>query len=334
MRKRIIYSISLFLIPLLFICDILFGSVSVPWQAFVDAFMGRGAGTIWNDIIFTMRLPRAIAALLAGIALPISGLLMQTLFRNPLADPYILGVSAGASLGVAVFSLAGGLLLGAVPAILGGIGIALSAFIGASIVLFVILAIAPRVKDTVSLLIIGIMFGSITSAVVTMLQYFSNPDEVHAFLLWTMGSFSNIDMNSLLIMAFCIISILFVTVAIHKSLDALLLGDNYARSLGVNVYRLRFLVILISSILASVVTAFAGPIGFVGLIVPHIARFLLKTSLHKYLIAGSLCIGVSLMLLCDLLSQMPGFQTVLPINTVTAIFGAPVVIGILCKRSW
>lgn len=334
MRKRIIYSISLFLIPLLFICDILFGSVSIPWQAFVDAFMGRGSGTIWNDIIYTMRLPRAIAALLAGIALPISGLLMQTLFRNPLADPYILGVSAGASLGVAVFSLAGGLFLGTIPAILGGIGIALSALMGASIVLFVILAIAPRVKDTVSLLIIGIMFGSITSAIVTMLQYFSNPDEVHAFLLWTMGSFSNIDMNSLLIMAFCIIPILFATVAIHKSLDALLLGDNYARSLGVNVYRLRFLVILISSILAGVVTAFSGPIGFVGLIVPHIARFLLKTSLHKYLIAGSLCIGVSLMLLCDLLSQMPGFQTVLPINTVTAIFGAPVVIGILCKRSW
>jgi len=325
-----IHSIGLLiLIPVFFTLDLLFGSVLIPIDAFKEILLGNDTSSLWHSIIIEMRLPRAIAALLTGMALPVSGLLMQTLFRNPLADPYVLGVSTGGSLGVALFSLAGGISTGLLASVSGSFGIALSALIGSAFVILIIVILAPKVKDTASLLIIGIMFGSVTSAIVSILQYYSNPDEVHAFVLWTMGSFSKITTTELIIMATFLIPALLISLLIHKPLDALLLGVNYAQGLGVKTQRMRFIMILISALLAGIVTAFAGPIGFIGMIVPHIARFVFRTSEHKSLIVNSLLIGANLTLLCDLLSQMPGFHTTLPINTVTALFGAPIVILVI-----
>ncbi len=325
-----IHSIGLLiLIPVFFILDLLFGTVQIPLEAYTDIILGNDTSSLWYSIVFDMRLPRAIAALLTGIALPVSGLLMQTLFRNPLADPYVLGVSTGGSLGVALFSLAGGVSAGLFSSFSGTIGLAVSALVGSTIVILIIVALAPKVKDTASLLIIGIMFGSITSAIVSVLQYYSNPDEVNAFVLWTMGSFSKITTTELMVMAACIIPTIIATLLIHKPLNALLLGENYAQGLGVQTSRMRLIMIILSAILAGIVTAFAGPIGFIGMTVPHIARFVFRTSEHKSLIVYSLLIGANLTLLCDLLSQMPGFHTTLPINTVTALFGAPIVILVI-----
>lgn len=332
MNKISLHSIILVaLVPICFVCDLLFGSVHIPFNTFIDVIQGNLEGSLWQNIIFNLRLPRATSALLVGMALPISGLLMQTLFRNPLADPYVLGVSTGASLGVALFTLAGGLSLGIFSSLSGSVGLALAALAGSSIIIFIILAIAPKMNDTASLLIIGIMFGSITSAIVSVLQYFSNPNEVHAFVLWTMGSFANIDKTELMLMACCIIPTVLATLFIHKPLDALLLGENYARGLGIKTSQLRFIVIVFSAILASITTAFAGPIGFIGMTVPHIARFLFRTTSHKRLIINSLLIGINLMLVCDIISQLPGMQAMLPINTVTAIFGAPIVIFVIYR---
>jgi iron complex transport system permease protein len=335
MQRTTIYTtLFLALLPLFFVTDLILGNVHIPLQVFADILAGKQIDGIWHNIIFELRFPRAIVALITGMALPISGLLMQTLFRNPLADPYVLGVSTGASLGVALFSLCGGFTS---VAILNGLdfsnswGLVLAALAGSSIVMLIIVSIAPKVYDTASLLIIGIMIGSITTAIVSVLQYFANPEEVHAFILWTFGSFSNIGWHELQIITVCIIPTLVLALSIQKPLNALLLGENYARGLGVRIKRLRLLVIFCASILASIITAFTGPIGFVGMTVPHMARFILKTTNHKTLIIHSALIGANLMLLCDVISQLPGYQTTLPINTVTAIFGAPVVIFVIFR---
>ncbi|MBR2771121.1 MAG: iron ABC transporter permease, partial [Bacteroidales bacterium] len=240
-------------------------------------------------------------------------------------------VSTGASLGVALFSLSGGAAVAAWSWIAGSVGVAISALIGSTIVIFFILSVATKVRENASLLIIGIMLGSITAAIVNVLQYFSKPDEVHNFLLWTMGSFSNIGTTELTLMACCIIPTVIAILALHKPLDAILLGDNYARGLGVKTDALRVVVIILSAILAAIVTAFAGPIGFVGMTVPHVARFLCKSDNHKSLIINSVLIGINLLLICDLISQLSGMQSMLPINTVTAIFGAPIVILVIYK---
>lgn len=330
-KQHIAFIILLVLIPICFVCDLLLGSILIPFDSFLDIVCGTNSNPLWQDIILNLRLPKAIAAVLVGVALPVSGLLMQTMFRNPLADPYVLGVSTGASLGVALFSLAGGIVGGILSSMIGTIGIAVSALIGATIVILIILVIAPKVTDAASLLIIGIMFGSIAAAIVSVLQYFSNPSEIHSFVLWTMGSLANIDYLQLAIIGICVLPAVFCAYVLHKPLDALLLGEKYAYGLGVHIARIRFCVIAISAVLAGIVTAFAGPIGFIGMTVPHIARFVFKTSQHKILILSSAVIGINLMLICDLLSQMPGMQTMLPINTVTAIFGAPIVIFVIFK---
>ncbi|MFO7867908.1 MAG: iron ABC transporter permease, partial [Bacteroidales bacterium] len=288
----------------------------------------------WHIIITELRIPRAITALITGMALPVSGLLMQTFFRNPLAGPYVLGISTGASLGVAIFSLGGGL---GTYAIISGLGIGTSwgmiiaACIGSLAVMFMIVSISPKVRDTASLLIIGIMLGSITSAVVSVLQYFSNPNEIQEFLMWTFGNFSGLSHTEIGIMIGIIIPMLAISFAMQKSLNALLLGENYARGLGVNITRLRYGIIITASLLAGVITAFTGPIGFVGMAVPHIARTIFKTTNHAILIATSALIGAHLVLLCDIISQLPGYQSTIPINTVTALFGAPIVIFVIFK---
>lgn len=335
MQKHNLYILILLLIlPISFTLDILFGSVAIPFSDFIAVVSGNSISETHSLIITDLRIPRALVALLAGLALPVSGLLMQTFFRNPLAGPYVLGISTGASLGVAIFSLGGG--VGGI-AIASGLGLSshwgiiTAACVGSLSVMLIIVAIAPKVYDTASLLIIGIMLGSITSAVVSVLQYFSNPNEVHAFLLWTFGSFSGLSMKEIAILAGFVIPILLICLAMQKALNALLLGENYARGLGVNITRLRYGIIITASLLAGIVTAFTGPIGFVGMAVPHIARMICKTTNHKTLLLASALIGANLLLLCDMISQLPGHQSTLPINTVTAMFGAPIVIMVILR---
>ncbi|MDA3882758.1 MAG: iron ABC transporter permease [Bacteroidales bacterium] len=332
--KRIYLIVLIILLPITFAADILFGSVSIPFSIFSDILQYNTIPETWHIIITELRIPRAITALITGMALPVSGLLMQTFFRNPLAGPYVLGISTGASLGVAIFSLGGGL---GTYAIITGLGIGTSwgmiiaACIGSLAVMFIIVSLSPKVRDTASLLIIGIMLGSITSAVVSVLQYFSNPLEIQEFLMWTFGNFSGLDWTEISIMLGIIIPMLAISFAMQKSLNALLLGENYARGLGVNIKRLRFGIIISASLLAGVITAFTGPIGFVGMAVPHIARTVFKTTNHSILIATSALIGAHLVLLCDIISQLPGYQSTIPINTVTALFGAPIVIFVIFK---
>lgn len=335
MQKTNIYILILTLcLPLCFAADILFGSVYIPLHDMLQAISGSATDQSIAAIVYEIRLPRVIVACITGIALPISGLLMQTFFRNPLAGPDVLGISTGASLGVAVFSLAGG--IGSIAIItsvdlISSWGYIVAAGIGSCLVMITIAGITPKVRDTASLLIIGIMLSSITSAIVSVLQYFSNPQQIHEFLLWTFGSFSGVHFLQIRYMLYILIPVLAYTFFLQKSLNALLIGENYARSMGVNISRLRIGIVLCASLLAGIVTAFTGPIGFVGMAVPHIARMIFKTADHKILLITSALLGANLLMLCDLLSQLPGFETSLPINIVTAIFGAPIVIAVIFR---
>lgn len=333
MQKPITYLIIFAaLLPIIFCLDIVFGSIQIPFSQIACFLFGSECNETYSVIISNIRIPRVLVALLTGLALPVSGLCMQTFFRNPLAGPDILGISTGASLGVALFSLAGGfggILASQSFTVLSGFGSVASAAAGAMLIMMLILLVAPKMHDTSTLLIIGIMFSSITSAIVSILQYISNPQEIQQFLFWTFGSFSGIRLTHVGIMASIVIPALIITFSMQKQLNALLLGENYARGLGVSIKKLRFLTLLLASILAAVITAFTGPIGFVGMAIPHIARLIFKTANHKILIPASALIGANLVLLCDLISQMPGSDTALPINVVTSIVCAPVVIFVI-----
>ncbi|MBT4400753.1 MAG: iron ABC transporter permease, partial [Bacteroidetes bacterium] len=260
--------------------------------------------------------------------------MMQTLFRNPLAGPFVLGISSGASLGVAIFVMAagiGGLSIIGMPFV-GSLGLVGASMLGSVLVMMLVIAVSVRVNDSVSILIIGIMFGSITGAIVSVLEYFSDPDTVHSFLVWTFGSISGVTWNQFVIFAPIVVTGILFTLFMQKPLNALLLGENYARGIGVDVKRSRLWIILLTSVIAGGLTAFTGPIAFIGVAVPHLARNLLKSSDHRILIPATICIGSILMLCCDIISQMPGSNQVLPINSVTALFGAPVVIWVITRR--
>jgi iron complex transport system permease protein len=255
---------------------------------------------------------------------------MQTLFRNPLAGPYVLGVSSGASLGVAIFILAGGILPAAF--IESGWGLVISATLGAILVLMMVLAVSVRVRQAVSLLIVGIMFGQLSGSLVTILQNSSDPDSLKLFVVWTFGSLSAVTWNYMWVMLPIIIIGLTIVFAIQKPLNALLLGENYAQGLGVNTSRTRLLIIIAIALLAGATTAFTGPIAFIGMAVPHLVRGLLKTSNHQLTIPGSVLIGASLLLLCDIVCQLPANGYTLPINAVSALVGAPIIIWIILKN--
>lgn len=283
-------------------------------------------GNIARSIVLDFRLPKALTALAAGAALAASGLLMQTIFRNPLAGPYVLGVSSGASLGVAIFML-GAPLLGL--GIAKDMGVALSAWIGASSILLLIMAVSSRIKDIMAILILGMMFGSAASAFVDVLQYFSSDAALKGFVIWAMGSLGALSGTQLLILWICTTIGVALSVWSIKSLNLLLLGENYARSMGLNVKLTRGIVFLATSLLAGGVTAFCGPIAFLGIAVPHIARMLFKRADHRVLLPASILIGADMMLLCDILAGVPGSELVLPINTVTALLGIPVVVMVV-----
>ena len=298
------------------------------------------SGTIWlwpfgdlnpmeQQIVHAIRFPKALTAILAGVALSVSGLMMQTLFRNPLAGPYTLGISSGASLGVALLTMIGG-VLSTFNFQLSTIGLPFAAVIGATLVLLLVLAVSKRVTSNVSLLIVGLMFGSIAGALVSLLQNFANPDALKLFIVWTLGSLSSVGWSDMqMLVPVLLVGTLFTLLAL-KPLNGLLLGEDYARGLGIHVERTRLYIVLATGLLAGGVTAFCGPIAFIGVAVPHIARGIFGTSNHRITLPASALIGACLLLVCDLLCSL--FIYPLPVSTVSALFGAPVIIWIILKN--
>jgi iron complex transport system permease protein len=322
--------LSLLLLSTLLL-NIAFGQVAIPIkEVFRTLFGGNSSKATWQYIILNFRLPKAIVAVLVGIGLSISGLLMQTLFRNPLAGPYVLGLSSGSSLGVA-FVVMGSSFLGFQISEM-GFGIVLASCLGSFLVLFLVLIISQRLRDTATILIVGLMFSSFTSAFVGVLTYFSSAEQLQKFTFWSMGNIGNLSWQNILVLTVCVSIGTVMSLFSLKSLDALLLGENYAKSMGLNIKKSRYTIIIATSILAGSITAFAGPIAFVGLAVPHLAKLLFQTSNHKILFWSTLLIGAIIMLFCDMVSQLPGFNFTLPINAITSIIGAPVVIWLLVRK--
>ena len=333
-RNTLLFSLLFIGLIVLFFVNISLGSITIPFkEVYTSLTGGQSSKSTWEYIIINYRLPKAITAVLVGMGLSISGLLMQTLFRNPLAGPYVLGLSSGASLGVAFVILGASIL----PSFLSGIllspyGIVLASTLGSTSVLLLVLLVSQQLRDTMAILIVGLMFGSFTSAVVGVLTYFSSAEQLQKFTFWSMGNLGNLSWSSILILSICVLLGLFLSLLSIKPLNALLLGENYAKSMGLNFNKARLIIILATSILAGSITAYAGPIAFIGLAVPHIAKLVFQTSNHTVLYWSTLLFGAAIMLICDVVSQMPGMEITLPINAITSILGAPVVIWLLVRK--
>lgn len=317
-----------------FLLDVALGSVHIPLKEVIKVLFTSDSGNdTWVYIIEKIRLPKALTAIIVGCGLSVSGLQMQTLFRNPLAGPSVLGITAGASLGVALVMLSAGSITSLYTikelGISGSWLIIVASSFGAALIMILIVSISSSLKDNVIVLIVGVMIGNITLSVISIWQYFSSPELIKDYLLWTFGSLGGVTGGQLGILAIVVFAGLLISFLSSKLLDALLLGDNYARSMGLTVKRARILIIGSTSILAGGITAFCGPIGFIGIAVPHLARALFNTSNHRILIPACCLIGTVLMLICDIVAQLPGSQTVLPINVITALVGSPVVIWII-----
>ncbi|WP_408582855.1 iron ABC transporter permease [Myroides odoratimimus] len=319
---------------ILFIFNISMGSIHIPFSKVISVLLGEEeVKETWRYIILNYRLPKAIVAVLVGVALSISGLLMQTLFRNPMAESYVLGISSGASLGVAILILGVSFLPTTVVSIFTSTyGIALVSILGSLGLLFLVLLVSNSVRNTVTVLIVGLMFGSFANAIVGILTYFSSAEQLKRFAFWSLGSLGNLSWESITLFAIVVGIGVLGSMLLIRALDAMLLGDNYASSMGINVKKARNMIILVTSLLAGISTALVGPIAFIGLAVPHIARLLLKVSSHRYLIITTALLGGVLMLICDMLTQIKGEQFLLPINAVTSIFGAPIVIWLILRR--
>ena len=320
-RSAILFAMLAALTLFLFLLDLAVGAVAVPLGDVWAALTGGDCPRATAKIILNIRLIKAVVALLAGAALSVSGLQMQTLFRNPLAGPYVLGISSGASLGVALVVLAG---FGS------SIGIAGAAWLGAALVLVVIAAVGHRIKDIMVILILGMMFSSGVGAIVQILQYLSKEESLKAFVIWTMGSLGDVTFDQLAVLVPSIIAGLLLAVVTIKPLNLLLFGEEYAVTMGLNVRRSRGLLFLSTTLLAGTVTAFCGPIGFIGLAMPHVTRMLFRNSDHRVLVPGTVLSGAAVLLLCDLVSKM----FTLPINAITALLGIPIVVwGVLRNKS-
>ena len=331
-RNKFLFGVLIIIVVSLIVFDIFFGSVSIKASEVVKALFKHDGGT-FETIIMKFRLPKAITALIVGAALSLSGLQMQTIFRNPMAGPDVLGISSGASLGVAFVIL--GFSTGFSPDSMKGLGnwiLVTASWAGAGAVMFLIMILSSRVKDIMTILIIGIMLSSGISAVVTIMQYFSNETMLKAYVIWTMGSLGNLTSSQLNVLLISVSGGVILSIISTKLLNALLLGDNYAASIGLNIRFARFLIFSCTSVLAGSVTAFCGPIAFIGLAVPHVTRILFRTADHRILIPGTFLAGGAVMLLCDIISQLPGSDSVLPINSVTSLIGIPVVIWLILRN--
>ena len=318
------------------ILNLLLGSVHIPVDEIMAILSGRDSGNeIWTNIILKSRLPQSLTAMMAGAGLAVSGLLMQTVFRNPLAGPSVLGISSGASLGVACVVLLSGSIGGVALSKLGVIGevtITLSAIVGSLLIMALIAFVAQKVRGNVTLLIMGVMIGYIANAIIGVLKFFSAEEDIRAYVIWGLGSFSRVSGGQTSVFIILMLVLLPVSFFLIKTLNLLLLGDSYAKNLGLNIKRARLLVIGCSGVLVAVVTAYCGPVVFLGLAVPHICRGLFHTSNHAVILPASLLGGASLALLCNLIARMPGFEGALPVNSVTALVGAPVVMWVLFNK--
>ena len=325
------------LLVVLFVLNLAMGSVSIPladvWAVLTGNVTGEAFDT-WRFIIIESRLPQAIMALMGGAALAVSGLLLQTTFRNPLAGPSILGISDGANLGVAAVLLYFGGSLSQVTdwPISGYAAIILAAFVGASLILSLISYFSAKVKNNVMLLIIGIMIGYLTSSLISILNYYASTDKVHAFVMWGLGNFSGVSLEQLPFFSICTISGLLLSLLLVKPLNALLLGERYAANLGIRVKRARLFILICTGLLTATTTAFCGPVSFIGLAVPHMARLLLGSSNHTLLVPVTMLTGACVALLCNILMVIPGSNQILPLNAVTPMLGAPVIIYVIINR--
>lgn len=319
---------------LFFMVNISLGSVTIPLLETIKSLIGLTLNNeTWQFIITQYRLPKAITAVIVGASLSIAGLLMQTMFKNPLAGPFVLGLSSGASLGVALLILGSSFIGGVLGNCLLHPGsLVVAAALGSFLVLLVVVALTLKIKDTMTILIIGLMFGSLSSALVAVLSYFSSAQKLQQFVFWSFGSLGNVSWYGLLILSISFSIGLWLSLKVSKNLNTLLLGENYAQSLGVNVKRNNLLIIIATSLLAGSATAFAGPIAFVGLAVPHLTRLVFKTANHLLLLPAVMCVGAILMLVCDIIAQVPFTDYALPINAVTSLIGAPVVIWLLVRK--
>lgn len=322
-----LWVVSVACLIIFFLLDLAIGSTSIPLPDVWKALTGGECPPAVARIVIHIRLVKAIVALLAGMAISVSGLQMQTLFRNPLAGPYVLGISSGASLGVAIFLL-GAPLIGLTPT-LSALGIAGAAWIGAAAILIVIAAVATRIKDIMVILILGMMFSSGISAIVQILQYLSRDESLKAFVIWTMGSLGDVTLSQLNILIPAVIGGLMLAIVTIKPLNLLLFGEEYARTMGLDIRRSRTLLFISTTLLAGTITAFCGPIGFIGLAIPHVARMIWRTADHRQLLPATILLGGAVVLLCDIISKL----LTLPINAITALLGIPVVIYILLRKS-
>lgn len=318
----------------LFALNLLMGSVSIPVQAIVSILLGDDAQKpSWEFIVLQSRLPQALTATLSGAALAVSGLLLQTAFRNPLAGPSVFGINSGAGLGVALVMLflGGGLSVGSLQ-FSGFAAILTAAFIGAMIVMAIIFLFSTLVRNNVILLIIGIMIGYISNSAISLLNFFATDEGVKSYMVWGMGSFGGVSMNNIPLFAIVTLAGLLGALMLIKPLNALMLGDRYAENLGVNILRVRNWLLIVTGILTAIVTAFCGPVAFIGLAVPHIARLLLTTDNHRQLLPATLLCGAVVALICNLICFLPGENGVIPLNTVTPLIGAPVIIYVITKH--
>ncbi|MEC3908376.1 iron ABC transporter permease [Tamlana sp. 2201CG12-4] len=331
------YTISFILLALLlvicFFVNISLGSISIPNKVIFNSIFGTIDNTSWQHIIVDYRLPKAFTAIIVGSGLGISGLMMQTLFRNPLAGPFVLGITSGASLGVAMVTMGASLFGGVLVGILASKwSLVIAATLGSFLVLLTVLIVSTKVRDAMAILIIGLMFGSISAAVVNVLSYFSSAEELQQYFFWGFGSLGNLSWNELLILFILYLMGILLSLTAIKPLNSLLLGENYAKSLGLNIKQSRLLIIISTSLLAGTITAFAGPIAFIGLAIPHITRQVFSTSNHKILLPAVFLFGAIIMLICDSIAQLPSSDYTLPINAITSLIGAPVVIWLLVRK--
>lgn len=334
-QATVFYPFLVFLLIVLFLGSLAYGAVSIPIGQVIDILLGREAEKAsWQHIIWNARFPQAVTALLAGASLATSGLLLQTLFRNPLAGPSILGVSDGANLGVAIVMLFLGNSMRQLTGwtVSGYMTIILAAFIGASVILGIIIYFSSKVRNNVMLLIIGIMIGYVASSVISILNYYAAADKVHTFVMWGLGNFSGVSVDQLPYFTCFSLTGLFFAIILIKPLNALLLGELYAANLGVKIKQTRTLILICTGILTAITTAFCGPISFIGLAVPHIARLMLGSSNHKMLVPVTMLCGSCIALLCNMLMVVPGTNMILPLNAVTPILGAPVIIYVIVNR--
>lgn len=325
-----IVSISIFLF---FILNLALGTVSIPFVDITKILLGDiNEPVIWYNIIWKSRLPQTLTALMAGAGLSVSGLQMQTVFRNPLAGPSELGISSGASLGVAIVILLSGMVGGTAMSSLGLFGeiaVSVAAIVGALIVMLVIVLISQKIKGNVILLIIGVMIGYIATAIIGVLKFFSNDEDVRAYVIWGLGSFSKVSQNQVYVFFVIMLLLIPISFLLIKTLNLMLLGEAYSRNLGLNIKKARLYVIVSSCVMTAIVTAYCGPIVFLGLAVPHLCRTIFMSSDHRILMPAVALTGAALALFCNLLSRLPGIEGALPINSVTALIGAPIVISVL-----